>query len=566
MRFKLIIALALVVVTACKKEAVKTVSTAKDNYGQFQKYYFDGERAELGGSNNEAITAFETALHYENNAAVHYRLSKLYTRTQGDPKVIIQHLKEAIKLEPNNPWYLHDYALIYYRMGDLKESLKYFYLAADNNPKSLPFLEEIMTLYIDVSPKDALAFYDRIVSAAGESEELVWKKHAIYKNMGDFKMAGKVLEEYESNNVVPSSFYFFVLDFYTRNEMNEDADRYLNHLIQKFPNDGRVLFEQSNRLAAEGKDAESFVKLKAAMKTGDLSVQSAMQVFEEYEVKMETDSNFRKPFNELVAVAKVSYADNADFLSKLALIFMNLDEYPQAKELWSQSLKIKRTFDSQNNLLDCLKASKEYKELSVVAADMIEEFPTSAKAYYHLGWAYLKMKQYAEAQHNLITARELVIDDPLLTSEIESALGSVYFKTNNWSEAQKSFETALIQDPNNASALNNYAYYSALRGTQLDKALAMVSHALELQPKNPNYLDTYGYIYFKKGNFEAAVKAYENAVRLAPNEEEILEHYGDALAQAGKVNEAVEQWKKVQHLNPAHPKIKEKIEKKKYIE
>ena len=565
MKIKLGIALLLTVLIACKKEVVKT-APKQDNHSQFQKYYFDAERAELANSFQDAITAYEAALRYENNAAVHYRLSKLYTRTQGDPKAIIQQLKEAIKLEPNNSWYLHDYAMLYYRLGDLKESLKYFHLAVDNNPKSIALLEDVMTLYIDPSPTDALQFYNQLVALTGETEELVWKKHTIYKNMGDIKAAGKVLEDYEAANIVSSSFYFFVLDFYNRNEMTADAKRYLNHLIQKFPTDGRVLLEQSNMLTAEGKDAEAFEYMKAAVKTGDLSSQTVIQIFEEYEAKLESDPNFLRPFNELIALAEVSYANNPEVLSRMALVFMNLDDYPKAKSLWNQSLKIKRSFDTQNNLSDSLKASKEYQELSVVAADMIEEFPTSAKAYYHLGWAYLKMKNYTEALHNLITARELVIEDPLLTSEIESALGSVYYKTNNWSEAQKSFETALIQDPNNASALNNYSYYSALRGVQLDKALAMVSHALELQPQNPNYMDTYGYIFFKKGNYASAIQAFSNALKLAPNEEEIIEHYGDALALAGKTAEAVEQWKKVLALNPSHPKIKEKIEKQKYIE
>jgi tetratricopeptide (TPR) repeat protein len=159
----------------------------------------------------------------------------------------------------------------------------------------------------------------------------------------------------------------------------------------------------------------------------------------------------------------------------------------------------------------------------------------------------------------LSTGRDLVIDDPNLLSQFYSSLGSVYFKMNNWTECENSFEQALIQNPDNATALNNYAFYLGLKRVQLDKALGIVQYAVSMQPNNPIYLDTFGFVLFQKKQYEAAAKQLEIAVSLNANDQEIWEHLGDAYFMLGNEAKALECWNKGLLLNPTHSKLKEKI-------
>jgi tetratricopeptide (TPR) repeat protein len=198
--------------------------------------------------------------------------------------------------------------------------------------------------------------------------------------------------------------------------------------------------------------------------------------------------------------------------------------------------------------------------------EAIELFPTDAEIYYYTGLGYLKLLDYEKSLELLITGRDLVIENPELLSQFYSSLGSVYFKKNNWPESENAFEQALIQNPDNATALNNYAYYLALKKVQLDKAMGIVQYAVSMQPDNAIYLDTYGFILFQKKQYQSAGVELEKAVALLPTDQEIWEHLGDTYFMLGNEERALECWNKALALNPTHSKLKEKINQKKFIE
>ena len=68
-------------------------------------------------------------------------------------------------------------------------------------------------------------------------------------------------------------------------------------------------------------------------------------------------------------------------------------------------------------------------------------------------------------------------------------------------ESDSLYEGALRLDPNNHLILNNYGYSLSERGLQLDRSMEMSKKAVEQQPENQSYLDTFGLIYLKLGNF-----------------------------------------------------------------
>jgi len=217
-------------------------------------------------------------------------------------------------------------------------------------------------------------------------------------------------------------------------------------------------------------------------------------------------------------------------------------------------------------LLENQKQLRKWNELVKIGSEALELYPTDAEVYYYTGLGYLKLQEYPKSLEILSTGRDLVIDDPNLLSQFYSSLGSVYFKMNNWTECENSLEQALIQNPDNATALNNYAFYLGIKKVQLDKALGIVQYAVSMQPNNPIYLDTFGFVLFQKKQYEAAAKQLEIAVSLNANDQEIWEHLGDAYFMLGNEAKALECWNKGLMLNPTHSKLKEKINQKKFIE
>ena len=115
--------------------------------------------------------------------------------------------------------------------------------------------------------------------------------------------------------------------------------------------------------------------------------------------------------------------------------------------------------------------------------------------------------------------------------------------------------------------LNNYAYYLSLRKDKLEKAAEMAKRAVELEPDQYNYQDTYGWVLFQKGDYAEAVKWLEKAVNNGGRVNgEIIEHYGDALYKSGRESEAIEQWKQAKEVGDASDLIDKKLEGGTYIE
>jgi tetratricopeptide (TPR) repeat protein len=95
----------------------------------------------------------------------------------------------------------------------------------------------------------------------------------------------------------------------------------------------------------------------------------------------------------------------------------------------------------------------------------------------------------------------------------------------------------------------------------LDEAETMIRLALEKEPNNASYLDSLGWVEFRKGKFDQALG---NLIRAAKGTEHddpvIFEHIGDTYLKLNRVPEALESWQKALALDPKNKNLAEKIE------
>ncbi|MDE6508136.1 MAG: tetratricopeptide repeat protein [Alistipes sp.] len=109
----------------------------------------------------------------------------------------------------------------------------------------------------------------------------------------------------------------------------------------------------------------------------------------------------------------------------------------------------------------------------------------------------------------------------------------------------RAYDRSLRFLPDNPLVLNNYAYFLAVEGLQLEKALAMSSRAVALTDNNPTYLDTYAWVLFRLGRTEEARKIMQQAIALdSRSSPELLVHYGDILDALGERFMAETYWRK----------------------
>jgi tetratricopeptide (TPR) repeat protein len=146
-------------------------------------------------------------------------------------------------------------------------------------------------------------------------------------------------------------------------------------------------------------------------------------------------------------------------------------------------------------------------------------------------------------------------------AEIKYKLSGVYIELNQIDKAAEELKALLEKDPDNPSYNNDLGYIWADHDKNLDEAEKLIRKAIDedrklrkkedpkLKPEddkdNASYLDSLGWVLFKKKNYKEAKEYLEKAVKDEDGKHlEIYDHLGDALWALGEKKEAVDAWKK----------------------
>lgn len=562
---KILLFFSLIVLASCG--TTKSTVVTDENHAKFQQYFYQGEKAKMAGNFEIAINYFNTALKFEEVSAAHYEISKLCSQLPKFEKMGRDHIKFAVEMEPTNSWYLKDLGYYEIYAGDIKDGIKHFDLAVKYSANPIPILNEYLNVIGNYDLNQAAIVLTQIAAIQGEDEDVARKRFELMSAQGNFKEAGKVLEDFESKNKVEDEYYFYLLEFYREYNLKDEASNWLKHMKEVIPNNGKLLLEESGELAISGQDAKSYEVLKKSIGSGDLGWYDAIDVLKKYEELVAQDEKFVKPLWEIFDLTFNQFKSEYQCLVQLSFVANHQNNYVRQEEMLKLALDLyKSDLLVWQFLLENQKQQRKWNDLVKYANEALELYPTDAEVYYYAGLGYLKLQDYTKSLELLSTGRDLVIENPELLSQFYSSLGSVYFKTDNWTECQNSFEQALIQNPDNATGLNNYAYYLALKKVQLDKALGIIQYAVSMQPNNAIYLDTFGFVLFQKKQYQNALVQLEIAVGIMQTDQEIWEHLGDTYFMLGNEAKALECWNKALTLNPNHSKLKEKVNQKKFIE
>lgn len=116
-------------------------------------------------------------------------------------------------------------------------------------------------------------------------------------------------------------------------------------------------------------------------------------------------------------------------------------------------------------------------------------------------------------------------------------------------EAERDLRAYLKLKPKSAQGLNALGYILANRTNRIREARELVSRALKLDPDNPMILDSMGWVEYRSGKLEAALRYLQRAHHLMPDPE-IAAHLGEVLWKMGREAEARELWARSLEANP----------------
>lgn len=126
----------------------------------------------------------------------------------------------------------------------------------------------------------------------------------------------------------------------------------------------------------------------------------------------------------------------------------------------------------------------------------------------------------------------------------------------------KVLEQMLADNPGDPETANALGYLYAEEGVKLDEAERLVRIALEDKPDSGAYVDSLGWIFYKRGDFEQARKQLERASQLEQGDPEILDHLGDVYLRLGLPDKARKAWQDALAGKRKAPAITERVREK----
>ena len=211
---------------------------------------------------------------------------------------------------------------------------------------------------------------------------------------------------------------------------------------------------------------------------------------------------------------------------------------------------------------------EDYADVINLCEAGVEANPEMLEFYYYLAIAYNQAERTDDVIDICRRALTQVTDNSKkeVVSDFYTILGDACHTKNLNEEAYAAYDSALVYNPSNIPALNNYAYYLSVERRDLDKAEEMSYKTVKAEPDNATYLDTYAWILFEKGNYAEARLYIDNAIKSDKEKSGvIIEHCGDIYFMTGDVDGALKFWKEALERGSQSKTLKQKIQKKKYI-
>jgi tetratricopeptide (TPR) repeat protein len=138
------------------------------------------------------------------------------------------------------------------------------------------------------------------------------------------------------------------------------------------------------------------------------------------------------------------------------------------------------------------------------------------------------------------------------------ARGLMAEKVDRLDMAEADLLKVISKEPDNANALNALGYTLADRTSRYKEALEYIKRASELVPDDPAILDSLGWVSFRLGEMDEALKYLSQAFEML-EDAEIAAHYGEVLWQADQKEKARKVWAKGKANNADNPVLVETL-------
>jgi len=546
--------------------AQKNPKLSDKDQAAFDSYYMNGAREKVAQNIDNAIRQFKNCLLIDaSNGAVYFNLAELYLakKMARDAR---ENVDKAVELDKENLWYRKLQITICEATGDLIKAAEVSFWLSKKETPVMNLLQA--SLYYEQARQyaDAIKMLNKAEKIAGLNEEIVVRKEQLFLQQNKLEKAAneikKLCKAYPEN----LRYQIMLAELYLVNDKVKEGVELYQQILKKDPANGYASFALADYYRNIGDTQQFFGYMKTGMASNDVDIKSKLRMM----VLFMTSKVFNDNFTRSQILADIfikTHPDEATTFLVKGDLFIEQGKFDAAHGEYQKAIDIDPSLlVAYQQMIYCSNRTNNIEAVKNDCIKAIEAFPNEVNFYLNLVFAQLQLKQYLDAVKWSKRGIEISGDDINATSQFYVCLGDAYHYLNDVNACDSSFESALKLDSNNAYALNNYAYFLSLRKIKLERAEQMSKRSLVIDPANPSYADTYGWILFQLGQYEKAAEYIKRSLDAEPGNTEVMDHLGDVFFKMGKKNDAIEQWKRAKEMGRIDEKLNKKIKDEKLYE
>lgn len=205
-------------------------------------------------------------------------------------------------------------------------------------------------------------------------------------------------------------------------------------------------------------------------------------------------------------------------------------------------------------------AARNKKNISILVNSINLNDYFLKEKYFDLGNYYRLNKNYELALDFYKKIEKL---QPVQNWTYYYYVGICYERLKQWKKSEEYLKKSLTIAPQEYSVINYLAYSWLERRENIEEATMMLKNAVELSKWEKGYIiDSLGWAYFLKKDFDKAEKLLKIAYEKNTNESEVYDHYGDVLWMQKKFLQARYVWNNAINLENIDSKRKKNIKNK----
>jgi tetratricopeptide (TPR) repeat protein len=540
-----------------------------DNQSQFQYLFVEGLKQKMLGNLQEAVKYFSGCLELDpNSSASMYELANIHVENNDFTSASLL-LEKAISINPENKWYKQMLAQIYQQTKKFDQASKLYSDLIRKEPENIDYMYmNAMVLAASGKNGEAIEAYRLIEKKIGLNEQISMAIQQLLIESGKTKEAFAEIRKLIDSNPEEPKYYGLMADLYESVGDTANALQYYNKILELDPENGFVFFSLANYYQNRGDRDKSFEYTRKGFESYEVDLETKLQLYFMLTANPEGSDLSNQQITELVETLVVHHPDDPRVYLVKAEYLLKDNKMQEARNQIRKVIALKvNDYIVHERLLFIDNDLQEWDTLYADSKAALNLFPSQPQVYFLHAVACIQLEKYKEAVDICEEGLPYVVDDKKLQGQFIMLQGEAQYKLGKTDDAFAQYDKAIELDPGNYIAMNNYAYYLSLKGSDLDKAERMSGKVIELFPDNSTYLDTHAWVLFKKKNYQLAKFYMESAIKNGGEENPVLlEHYGDILIMLDKKDEARQYWMKAKEFGSDSSVLNKKITDLKYYE